>query len=345
MRNIFAILAIGKSDWLISNDTECSQDVYTASLSLTSCSPGQFTCSDGLCVELTARCDGKTDCGDTSDELHCRVVALHSSYNKFLSPPPHNAGSGNTKVLVFSSVRIHSMASFDPVESSYESKFSVLLKWYDPRLHYINLRSPPHINTLGPEEMQSIWVPSFTFENTNNKLNSLLDVKARVFVAKNGSGVLSSIEDTENEFLYDGDSNYIEYHRFYSQILECHFDLKWYPFDFQSCNVDIKPTSDLTDFIKLSPDEFFYEGPMDLTEYSIKKLQMKTEGDEVLRVEVVIRRRLLSLILTTFLPTILLNIIGHMSNYFKEFFFEGLMSLNVTVMLVLTTLFLRSLLK
>ena len=61
----------------------------------------------------------------------------------------------------------------------------------------------------------------------------------------------------------------------------------------------------------------------------------------MLRVKIVIRRRLLSLILTTFLQTVLLNIIGHMSNYFKEFFFEGLMSLNVTVMLVLTTLFLR----
>ena len=72
---------------------------------------------------------------------------------------------------------------------------------------------------------------------------------------------------------------------------------------------------------------------------------METVKDDILRVEVIIRRRLLSLILTTFLPTVLLNIIGHMTNYFKEFFFEGLMSLNVTVMLVLTTLFLRSKLK
>ena len=54
-----------------------------------------------------------------------------------------------------------------------------------------------------------------------------------------------------------------------------------------------------------------------------------------------IQRRLLSLILTTFLPTILMNIIGHMSNYYKEDFFPHLMGLNVTVMLVLTTLFLR----
>ena len=51
-----------------------------------------------------------------------------------------------------------------------------------------------------------------------------------------------------------------------------------------------------------------------------------------------IQRRLLSLILTTFLPTILMNIIGHMSNFYKE---DLNMTMNVTVMLVLTTLFLR----
>ena len=90
----------------------------------------------------------------------------------------------------------------------------------------------------------------------------------------------------------------------------------------------------------------------------MKKTQIRTENETVLRVEVgiggpirsvdcnnylqiVIQRRLLSLILTTFIPTIILNVIGHMSNYFKEFFFEGIMSLNITVMLALTTIFLR----
>ena len=47
----------------------------------------------------------------------------------------------------------------------------------------------------------------------------------------------------------------------------------------------------------------------------------------------------LSIILTKFAPTVILNIVGHSSNYFKEFFFEAVISLNVTVMLVLTTMF------
>ena len=92
------------------------------------------------------------------------------------------------------------------------------------------------------------------------------------------------------------------------------------------------------------PDAFLYDGPLDLTEYHIKHIEMGA-ANNVLRVEIVIQRRLLSLVLTAFIPTIILNIIGHMSNYFKEFFFEGLMSLNVTVMLVLTTMFLRLVVK
>ena len=68
---------------------------------------------------------------------------------------------------------------------------------------------------------------------------------------------------------------------------------------------------------------------------------MKEVNLEYIQTFIVIQRKLLSIVLTTFIPTIILNVIGHMSNYFKEFFFEGLMSLNVTVMLVLTTMFLR----
>ena len=78
---------------------------------------------------------------------------------------------------------------------------------------------------------------------------------------------------------------------------------------------------------------------MDLTEYTIKEIDMAAV-EEKLRVAVSIQRKLLSLVLRTFIPTMILNIIGHMSNYYKESNFVGLMTLNVTVTLVLTTMFL-----
>ena len=52
-------------------------------------------------------------------------------------------------------------------------------------------------------------------------------------------------------------------------------------------------------------------------------------------------RNLLTIILTTFVPTVLLNMISYSTNYFKAFFFEAIVTVNLTAMLVLTTLFIN----
>ena len=196
-------------------------------------------------------------------------------------------------------------------------------------------------NALKPTEISKIWFPFFNFENTKKKSLSLIDNKASLKVLRNGDGELSGSHETENKYIFDGYENYVEYRRFYSEELECQFHLHWYPFDTQLCYVEVSATEDLQDFIMFGVDSFQYLGPLDLTEFMVRRTDMKVVNGTLLRVEIVIQRRLLSLVLTAFVPTIILNIIGHMSNYFKEMFFEGLMSLNVTVTLVLTTMFLR----
>ena len=44
-------------------------------------------------------------------------------------------------------------------------------------------------------------------------------------------------------------------------------------------------------------------------------------------------------LLTVFLPSILLNIMGHSSVYFQRFYFEAIITVNLTVMLVLMTMY------
>ena len=56
------------------------------------------------------------------------------------------------------------------------------------------------------------------------------------------------------------------------------------------------------------------------------------------RVLVVFGRRLLGNNLTVYVPTVLLNTMGHITVYFKPFFFEAIITVNLTVMLVLTTM-------
>ena len=47
--------------------------------------------------------------------------------------------------------------------------------------------------------------------------------------------------------------------------------------------------------------------------------------------QVVMGRRLMGVFLTIYMPTILMNIIGHSTNYFKPFFFEAQVTVNLTV--------------
>ena len=99
------------------------------------------------------------------------------------------------------------------------------------------------------------------------------------------------------------------------------------------------------DFVGLLAHNLEYSGPLELTQYFIKKKvflkRVDDKGVEILQVDIYLGRRLLSIILTVFAPTVILNIVGHSSNYFKEFFFEAVISLNVTAMLVLTTMFIN----
>lgn len=66
---------------------------------------------------------------------------------------------------------------------------------------------------------------------------------------------------------------------------------------------------------------------------------MRLVANMTVEVEVVLGRRLIGTFMTIYMPTILLNIIGHSTNYFKPFFFEAVVTVNLTVMLVLTTMF------
>ena len=105
----------------------------------------------------------------------------------------------------------------------------------------------------------------------------------------------------------------------------------------------ISLTKDLNDFVTLVNNGQDNLGPTELTQYFIRGTEMSIiligDNQQAADFRVTLGRRLLGTLLTVFLPTVLLNIIGHTANYFKDFFFEAAISVNLTVMLVLTTMF------
>ena len=240
------------------------------------------------------RCDGKTDCKDAADELECRVIESNPSYNRFISPP------GEDKLPVMTSVTLHSFSRLDPILASYRAEFTVILSWRDARLEFINLEDQPSKNTIGPAEME-IWFPNFFLDNTRDKVENTLDTKSVLRVVRSGVGVVSSSQETENKLLFPGRENSVQYERFYSEEFHCDFFLHWYPFDHQSCYIDIKPSSNtkvslcnfssgsslsLQDFVRLVAERFEYSGPEELAEYNVKRTELVAGKDGMVRVEV-----------------------------------------------------------
>ena len=83
-------------------------------------------------------------------------------------------------------------------------------------------------------------------------------------------------------------------------------------------------------------------GEKEQNEYVVEHYYMSTtkeEGVTYLKINIILGRRLMALVLTVYLPTILLTIISHATNYFKPFFFEASVTVNLTSLLVLVTLF------
>ena len=51
----YGSLALGNIQWTVYNDTKCTQNGETITLTLSTCTTNQFTCNDGHCIEIDLR--------------------------------------------------------------------------------------------------------------------------------------------------------------------------------------------------------------------------------------------------------------------------------------------------
>ena len=121
--------------------------------------------------------------------------------------------------------------------------------------------------------------------------------------------------------------------RLYNIDFFCDYDMRWYPFDAQTCFMDMKLGGGTEKLVSLTPGLLKYLGPAELTQYYVQTYSLgetMMKNGKGLRTSITFGRRLLGTLLTVYLPTILLNVIGHATNFFKPFFFEAVVTVNLT---------------
>ena len=185
------------------------------------------------------------------------------------------------------------------------------------------------------------------------------DNKSSMTVSRLSAHWVSDDTEAYTINIYPGSGNRLRLTRIYSTQWLCNYNMLYYPFDtqvslqplqlvlttLQTCPIILQPTGNSKTFIKLTEGAHKYSGPTELTQYFVRwvvrfwnihyKESLRSSsfnsGNNTVQVSVILGRRLLGNFMTIYMPTILLNIIGHSTNYFKPFFFEAVVTVNLTV--------------
>ena len=95
--------------------------------------------------------------------------------------------------------------------------------------------------------------------------------------------------------------------------------------------------------VTLRPDLLWMQQPLDMTLFRITHQELyftnATAPEKGLRMLIILKRKVMSEMMTTFFPSVLLMLITFATTLYKEQYFEATLSVNLTTMLVMTTIF------
>ena len=93
--------------------------------------------------------------------------------------------------------------------------------------------------------------------------------------------------------------------------------------------------------VYLLPNNFSMKQPKDMTLFTITRalLVKDSSPERGVAMKITLKRKIMSEMMTTYFPSLLLMMITYATTFFKPFFFEAALSVNLTTMLVMTTIF------
>ena len=178
----------GRNVWTIDGDVCGFNTGDEVTLTLSVCSTGQYTCDDGICIDLKKRCDLKVDCDDFSDEKDCSLVELPKGYSTTIPPPPLVE---NNPLPIGFTLNIISFPSIKTQDLTFEVMLDFHLIWQDVRLDFINLKDHRSLNVLDYNAVKTVWSPLVFFSNAMGNKFTNLEQGSRIECVKQGKPVPS----------------------------------------------------------------------------------------------------------------------------------------------------------
>ena len=206
----------------------------------------EFSCDDGTCISMNGRCDGVYDCLDKSDENSCYIISLDDeSYRK--EQPPSYGGTHKNEVNATLSFDIFKITKFREVGHSFNIKFQMVVKWFDNRLTFQNLKYNLFKNVVGKDQQKLLWIPPLVFNNSDDgrtlSVNHDGDGQPMMSLLierrKDNNFDVASPSVLDETHFYKGSENLLVLSTEYNMILHCNYKLEDYPFDTQICYMEV----------------------------------------------------------------------------------------------------------
>ena len=261
-------LALGLNSWKIVNDNECQIGEVEMELKLTTCGEDEFTCSNGLCVSIHEHCASARHCDDWSDEIGCSLTQLPESYMKKF-PPIQIIDKNIIEVPVTLSIWIDDILEVSEIGGSLDMKFGINMTWIDYRIIFHNLKMGNQ-NSISGDELARLWIPQLIFKNTRMLEGTITnDEEVIVNVERKGDFIKSKRIRTHEILIFEEDENPLTYKRSFRKVFQCQYDMRLYPFDSQTCFIDLILRESAEKFVDIIPAMIEMRGDTELLQYQV----------------------------------------------------------------------------
>ena len=179
----------------------------------------------------------------------CQIAYTNpKTYEMSNVPLPPGEGGKTERLNVKVGFNVFEIDNINTRQLEYNLAFQVSLFWYEYRMmHYVNLKEKSSDNLLPPTVASNLWIPPLEFKNTiaravikyDESKGSFLKVKRNKTDAALAQTTYIGQEHLHEGIAYSADENILHMISFQRLVFKCSYNLTYYPFDSQKCNVEV----------------------------------------------------------------------------------------------------------